>query len=355
MNRIPALLLISLCLMSLAVWSQSAAPQSKITVAANGTVQIPAQAVPPSSLLSPEAKAYVAQHLLDMQNPAATYMEKGIPNFMRGYLDRQRVLYPAQEVDTTIGNVHALVFSPSQNVAQKNSTRVLINLHGGGFGGCWPGCARLESLPISSVGGIQVISIDYRESPEYKFPAASEDVAAVYRALLEKYPAHNIGIYGCSAGGILTGMSVAWFQQHHLPAPGAVGIFCAGIGEFGKGDTSYTAMPLGEARLPANDVQPVPPLPYLANADPADPLVFQATHPDVLAQFPPTLIITGTRDFALSSALNSHLQLRRAGADSQLLVWDGLFHGFFYNPDVPESKDAYALIWRFFDQHLGTR
>lgn len=115
--------------------------------------------------------------------------------------------------------------------------RVLINLHGGGFAGCWPGCAELESRPIAFLGQVRVVSVDYRQAPDNKFPAASEDVANVYRALLKTYKPNEIGIYGCSAGGMLTAESVAWFQQHALPTPGAIGIFCAGAGEFG-GDAS---------------------------------------------------------------------------------------------------------------------
>jgi acetyl esterase/lipase len=81
---------------------------------------------------------------------------------------------------------------------------------------------------MAGIGHVKVISIDYRQAPEHKFPAASEDVAKVYQELLKTFKAENIGIYGCSAGGFLTAQSVAWFQAHNLPAPGAIGIFCAG-------------------------------------------------------------------------------------------------------------------------------
>jgi epsilon-lactone hydrolase len=29
-----------------------------------------------------------------------------------------------------------------------------------------------------------------------------------------------------------------------------------------------------------------------------------------------------------------------------------LFHGFFYNADVPESRDAFDVMIKFFDRHL---
>ena len=43
----------------------------------------------------------------------------------------------------------AYVYTPKGGTA--NSRRVLINLHGGGFSGCWPACAELESIPIASL------------------------------------------------------------------------------------------------------------------------------------------------------------------------------------------------------------
>ena len=54
----------------------------------------------------------------------------------------------------------------------------------------------------------------------------------------------------------------------------------------------------------------------------------------VLAKFPPTLV---KLNFA-----------------AELHVWEALFHGFFYNPDVPESRDCYDVIVKFFNYHLGS-
>jgi monoterpene epsilon-lactone hydrolase len=257
------------------------------------------------------------------------------------------------------------VYTPKAGISDRNRTRVLINLHGGGFSGCWPGCAELESIPVAGVGRVKVVAVDYRQGPDHKFPAASEDVAAVYKELLKKYRPESVGIYGCSAGGMLTAMSVAWFQKHGLPRPGAIGIYSAGAGNpiglsgIGGGDGAYTATPLGEARL-SMGVMPSgerrggrgPSQGYLGGTDPADPLVNPITSADVMSKFPPTQIITGTRGMELSSALYTHEQLVNLGVEADLHVWEGLFHGFFYNPDVPECKDAYNVMVRFFDRHL---
>ena len=94
---------------------------------------------------------------------------------------------------------------------------------------------------------------------------------------------------------------------------------------------------------------------YFSSVDPNDPLVSPINSPEILAKFPPTLIITGTRAFEMSSAVYTHSRLVKLGVDAELHVWEGLFHGFFYNPDVPESRDAYDVIVKFFDRHLGTK
>lgn len=347
-----------------AAQAQDAPPKNPVTVEADGTVNVPAMSVPITEYLSPEGKAYLTEHLLTMQNPALLkeVEEIGAPGFLKDYMDRQAELFPFNKEDTEIGGVHVYDYTPVDGVSEENKDRVLINLHGGGFITCWPACGQLESVPLTSLGKFRVVSVDYRQAPEYKFPAASEDVAKVYTELLKTYPAENIGIYGCSAGGMLTGMSVAWFQAHGLPKPGAIGIYCAGsaapVNGFG-GDANFTATAIGEGRFiapPASEPSDKPKrsqMPYLSEADPYDPLVAPAESDEVMAQFPPTQIITGTRGFELSSAVYTHSRLVKAGVDADLHVWEGMFHGFFYNPDVPESRDAYDVMINFFDKHLG--
>jgi acetyl esterase/lipase len=332
---------------------QNQGGSDKVVVESNGTVHVPPETVPVSQFLSPAAKAYVAQHLLQMQNPDLVKQDNGVPRFMKPFIERDHILFPVKQADEHMGGVHVQVYTPNSGIAEMNRHRVLIDLHGGGFSGCWPGCAELESMPLSALMQIKVVSVDYREGPENRFPAASEDVASVYAELLKTYRPKNIGIYGCSAGGGLTAMSMAWFQAHGLPSPGAIGIFCASAGGFG-GDALYTASPLGEARMPRSFPASAMALGYFRGVNPDDPLVAPIQSPTILARFPPTLLITGTRDFALSGALYTDEQLVKEGVETELHVWEGLFHGFFYNADVPESRDAFNVMARFFDRHLGT-
>ena len=220
---------------------------------------------------------------------------------------------------------------------------------------------------MARVGGFKVVAVDYREGPEYRFPAASEDVAKVYRELLKHYRSSDIGLYGCSAGGTLAAMAVAWFQKEKLPRPGAIGILNAGaFGNFDAppdhpgswgGDSRYTAPLTGDPPLPV-DPNKVPSLPtvmtaYMRGINLGDPLASPALSQKVLAHFPPSLVITGTRGFDMSAAVETHRRLVNAGVPADLHVWDGVGHCFFTDVSLPESQEAFSVIARFFDQHLG--
>ena len=333
--------------------------QQRLRVDGAGTVHTPPLSIPVSPYLSPEAQAFLAEHLQAFAKGISAIDDQGVPRWMANYLSSAKAQFAVDKEDTMVGGVHSFVYTPRGGVAPRNANRVLINLHGGGFGGCFPGCAELESLPIAALGAIRVISPDYRQGPKHRFPAASKDVAAVYRELLKTYRPDQIGVYGCSAGGMLAGQFLAWIQREGLPRPGAVGIYCSGL-SFGDGvyggDAGYVGFLLGDAAMPMPPLKPgqkPPVLPYFVGADLKGPLAAPAWHPDVLSKFPPIMIATSSRAFDYSSAMFVHRQLINAGVDAQLHMWEGLPHGFIYNPDMPESRDFYRTVIRFFDNKLG--
>lgn len=83
-----------------------------------------------------------------------------------------------------------------------------------------------------------------------------------------------------------------------------------------------------------------------------DPDVLPGVSREVLEKFPPTLLITGTRDFLMSSEIRSQSLLTQAGVEAELHVWNGMWHAFFVDPDMPESMQAYSVIAGFFARHL---
>src|SRR5436853_5024565 len=116
-----ALLPIACFLLGHAISAQDTTPpeQKKIVVQADGTVEIPAQAAPVSTFLSPEAKAYVTQHLKDMQDPEILKQDAGVPRFMKPYIARDYEVFAVEKKDQKIGGVHAYVYTPKAGVSAR--------------------------------------------------------------------------------------------------------------------------------------------------------------------------------------------------------------------------------------------
>lgn len=324
-----------------------------------GVTTISQATIPFSALASKEA---LDEFERTLTAPPAPDFSRDITGARRFYgkfnddrLAEMRASYSVTNTSETMGGVRVDVVLPAAKIPERNRNRVLINVHGGAFMWGAGSGALVEAVPIAATARIKVVTIDYRMAPENKFPAASEDVAAVYKVLLKTYRPENVGIYGCSAGGILTAQSVAWFAAHDLPRPGAIAMLCAS-GAALNGDSAFLSPVLnGQPALPA-DAQPALGLmsnPYFSGASADDPLVLPAESSKVLARFPPTLLIVGGRDFSASSMTTTHRRLRAAGVPADLFVFDGMWHAFFIYPKLPESRETYDIMARFFDQHLG--
>lgn len=323
----------------------------------DGTITFPAFDLPLSMYMSEEAKrtfvrTFTSPGPIDLSSNAAfrasmdQYFWKPLLN---GAMERYAVTVESQVVAGVSVN-----FVTPKNFASGAGDRILINLHGGSFEIGNGGLGGLvESVPIAAVSGIKVISVDYRQSPEHGFPAANEDVISVYSELLRTYEPQNIGIYGCSAGAILTSETIAWLLKEKFPLPGAIGLLCAGADPRYGGDSRRLAVDC------ANAAPPPALLPgysdYFKDASPEDPLVTPVLSQEILKQFPPTLLISGTRAYDLSSAAYTHTQLVKLGIDAQLYIWDGMWHGFHYNTNMPESQEAFDIISKFFWKKLNVK
>jgi acetyl esterase/lipase len=342
------------------VQAQSTSGQAKVN--ADGSVDVPTFNVPFSAFASPEAKAaFIArkdqQRLTAVRHTVAETRKLEAETVDGPNIAKLKARYDVEMTEQTIGGIYTQVFTPKAGIDPKNAHRVLINVHGGGFYvGARTG-SQVESIPLAAVGRIKVISIDYRLAPEYRFPAASEDVATVYKELLKTYKPGNMAIYGCSAGGVLTAQSIAWFQKENLPIPAAAGVFCASTddpypvkgGVIYAGDSAYVAPLL---LSPPSTPFDTPASLYFVGVDHNDPLYRPSASPAVLAKFPPTLLVTGTRAREASSAARSAIDLALAGVDARLFLWDGMEHGFYGNPDLPESREAYQIMVNFFREQM---
>jgi epsilon-lactone hydrolase len=341
-------LVVSLALSALlSAQSNPASLQDSATFDADGTAHI-TRVIPMPATISAEAQKWLEK--ADQQPPEkekALAERRTRTNAWRKF-DTAEALkhYSAKVEETTTAGVRTDIITP---IAGESGKRVLINLHGGGFNS--DSGSGIEGIPIANLAKIKVVSVYYRLAPENPFPAAVDDVVAVYKEELKTYPAHSIGIYGTSAGAILTAEVAVKLKQLGLPLPGALGIF-SGLADFSRPGDSWQMFTLNG--LPGF-LEPTNPNhmkddPYVGKTDRRDP-VLSPLFAD-LHGLPPSLLVTSTRDILLSGTTIFHRALLAAGSDSQLIVFEALPHAFWYHFDLPETKEALELMARFFDEKL---
>lgn len=331
------------------------------TLQADGSVLVPQHSVAMPGSFSPEARQAFLDYFARGGDPA---FAGDIAEIRRIYdsewagpiLERWEAKFPVETRRTEIAGVPVDIVTPRGGVAAAKRDKVLINFHGGGFvignGGIG---GRLEAVPVAGLGGYRVVTVDYRQAPEARYPAATDDALAVYRAMLEEYGAENIGVYGSSAGGMLAGQLIARLQAEGLAQPAAVAVMAAGLAaRRGASDSAHWLLGLTGATVKTDT--PVPHLPsYFADEDYARAEAFPAEAPELLAKFPPTLVLSSSRDTLLGNALDTHARLIDAGVEADLYVRHGFGHGYFTQaPEVPEAIATWRVTVEFFDRHFGT-
>jgi epsilon-lactone hydrolase len=325
---------------------QPAVPQAdSCTFDADGTEHV-TRVVPIPHTVSPEAQKFLARSgpfgwtSLE-QRRAAT------DRFRIARAAEARKLFPVNVKEETLGGVRCEIITPFSTPAAKRD-RVLINIPGGGF--VTDSGSLVEGIPITYLTKTEVVSVHYRLSPEAVFPAAVDDVVAVYKELLKTHKPRNMAIFGTSAGAILTGEVASELSKEKLPLPGALGFF-SGLGDMSQaGDTQaiYTIWGFGGPLAPEKGVHD--PF-YVGQTNPRDP-VLSPLYAD-LKGFPPTLFISSTRDLLLSGTTTMHRAFLRAGVDAELVVFEALPHAFWYNYQLPETREALGIMAKFFDGKIG--
>jgi epsilon-lactone hydrolase len=340
------------------------------TVSAEGAVTVPSLTIPPSDYWSPEFKATYAKVAAsvvahrDYRQPVPTApqsewqkFDAACAQYSAATLAWQRQNYPVEVVETHLGGVHVAVVTPKAGVSTANHQRVLIELHGGSCGGL---DGLTEAIPVAHFGKIKVVTVDYRAAPRNQYPASIEDVVAVYEDLLKQYKPGSIGLFGTSGGGMLATQTLSWLQSKDRPRPGAVGVFWSGITNspypFGKfGDSllwELGGVPRGDHTVYNRLITQLSG--YMDGVAANDPVGYPGSSEGVMAKFPPTLFVTGTRALDMSAAITSHARLLKLGIDSSLYVMEGGWHAASYGSrGSPEEVDVNTYIGRWFDAHLA--
>lgn len=222
---------------------------------------------------------------------------------------------------------------PGTDIDRAPSRGVILHLHGGGFAvGSAAGSVGLVAA-LARRTGMRAVSVEYRLAPEHPYPAALEDAAAVYRALLEREGGSDrIVVSGESAGGNLAVELLIAGKRAGLALPAAAVLFSPMTDLTVSGD-SYTAKAGLDPNITADAIR-TRAADYLAGTGtgPADPMV-SPIFAD-LSGLPPMLIQVGSHEVLLDDA--TRLATRAATFDVAVTL--------DVTPGVPHVFQAFAAM-----------
>jgi monoterpene epsilon-lactone hydrolase len=319
------------------------------TFGPDGTARV-TRIVPMPSTVSPEAQKWL-DSLAKQKYAPQTLAERraGTDKWRAEDSAEAKKLFPVKVEEQILGGVRTDIITPL-DMPEANRSCVLINLHGGGFNS--DSGSLIEGIPIAKLAKMKVVSVYYRLAPENPFPAAVDDVVAVYKELLKTNEPQNIGIFGTSAGAILTAEVAVKLKQSGIPLPAALGLFST-LADFSRPADSQNLFTLNGFPGILSPVQGSDSHPneYAGSTDLRDP-VLSPIYAD-LHGMPPTLLLTSTRDLLLGHTAIFHRALLGAGVDAQLVVFEALPHAFWYHFQLPETSEALDLMAKFFEQKLA--
>lgn len=251
---------------------------------------------------------------------------------------------PATSELQEIGGVPTYVVVPD-GAPTGDDSPVFLSVHGGGLimGG---GDLTRVMTEISAMSApIVHWAPDYRMPPAHPYPAALDDVLAVYRALLEVRDPSRIIVGGGSAGGNLAAALLLRAKDEGLPMPAALVLLTPEVDLTESGDSFVTLADVSVGLQSLRDAN----LLYAGGHELTDPYL-SPLFGDVTG-FPPTLLISGTRDLFLSNTVRMHRKLRESGVDADLHIFDARPHAGYGN--APEEAAVSAETAAFVTKHLA--
>jgi monoterpene epsilon-lactone hydrolase len=248
---------------------------------------------------------------------------------------------------TSVSGVPVYVVTP-EGVDEDNTQPIYLDIHGGSLVmGSGKACEVMARKMAAQVQ-MRTWSVDYRMPPDHPYPAALDDVIAVYRGLLDDRAPERIVVGGGSAGGNLAAALMLRARDEGLPLPAALILLTPEADLTESGDSFQTN--LGIDNVLTESLADSIAL-YAGDHDLRHPYL-SPLFGDLNAPFPPTFLQAGTRDLFLSNTVRMHRKLRAGGVDAQLHVFEAMPHGGFFG--APEDDDVTDEIRRFLADHVET-
>jgi acetyl esterase/lipase len=250
----------------------------------------------------PTTVSSMAQNILKSKTPSSENIEsiKQWQGVRKAFNEQQKNGSDAVKKEYTnfseiqsIAGVRVLVVTP-KSYTRKNRKKIAIYIHGGAYTLGKPDYLYGAFAPLSNAISLKVFAIDYRLAPEHPFPAGLDDTLAVYKALLKRYKAKNIVMFGDSAGGGLSLATLLKAQSENLKMPAALVLYSPWSDITKTGDSYYTLENISPLLHYEKNLRSSAQV-YAGKTNSKNPLI-SPVYATYSSSFPPTLIQVGTRD-----------------------------------------------------------
>lgn len=254
-----------------------------------------------------------------------------------------------ERIDLDNFSMELLKWNDKNELFDKPSDKVILQLHGGGYIGAFKNIYRTMAGLYGEVScGADVLSIDYRVGPEFKHPAALEDALCAYDWLLDNsYTEDKIVLAGDSAGGGLAMALCHLLKDKGRKLPSAIVAMSPWTDLLSTGASykdNYDVDPVfgnDSSNLIYDN-------PYVEDTDKSDKYI-SPLYGD-FEGFPPMLIQVGSNEMLLDDSRLVAEKAKEAGVQVKLSIYEGMFHVFQMGAKLmPESMKAWNEVSKFFD------
>lgn len=242
--------------------------------------------------------------------------------------------------EETVGGIRCLWVEN----AEASSSEVVLYVHGGGL---ISGSPRTHAEFASRIVGRlnrRVLLPDFRLAPEHPFPAALDDMRAVYRALLERVQPSDV-VLGAESSGAGLALSLLLEVKSELPSPAAA-FFISGHFDMTLSGASMASREAVDPFTTHESLERAAKL-YTRDIDRASPRVSPVF--GELDGLPPLLLQVGDDEILLDDSRRLADAVRRSGGKAELSIWKGMWHIWPMYAGLPEADEALAEIRGFLE------
>lgn len=244
------------------------------------------------------------------------------------------------------GPLAVRIYMP-EGADQKSPLPVIVYYHGGGW--VLAGLDAYDASPraIAKQTNAIVVSAEYRQAPEHKFPAAHEDAVAAYRWVLDNAASwggdpRRIAVMGEGSGGNLAiNVAIAARNQNLQKPVQQVLIYpIAGVNMSTRSyEANVNARPLNKPAMNWLFAQVIK-----SDRDKEDPRLDLVGKAD-LKDLPPATIVTAEIDPLRTEGQSLASKLRQQGVNADARDYTGVTHDFFgMGSLVSQAREAQIAV-----------